>query len=74
VGSAQVVGEQLQQTAATSGADYLMCSSHWGTLTHIEALRSLEFSRPRSCRRGRRPPSEFFWDRFKGRSSHQDGL
>ena len=42
VGSAQTVGEKLQQTAATSGANYMMCSFHWGSLTHAEALRSLE--------------------------------
>ncbi len=42
VGSPAAVGEQLQQTAATSGANYLMCSFHWGSLTHAEAFRSLE--------------------------------
>jgi len=42
VGSPQTVGEKLQQTAATSGANYMMCSFHWGSLTHAEALRSLE--------------------------------
>jgi alkanesulfonate monooxygenase SsuD/methylene tetrahydromethanopterin reductase-like flavin-dependent oxidoreductase (luciferase family) len=42
VGSPQTVGEKLQQTAATSGANYMMCSFHWGSLTHAEASRSLE--------------------------------
>jgi hypothetical protein len=42
VGSPATVGEQLQQTATTSGANYLMCSFHRGTLTHAEAFWSLE--------------------------------
>ncbi|HXW84122.1 MAG TPA: LLM class flavin-dependent oxidoreductase [Candidatus Binataceae bacterium] len=42
VGSPAKVREHLQRTAAESGVNYLMCSFHWGSLTHAEALHSLE--------------------------------
>jgi hypothetical protein len=42
VGSPTTVGAQLERTVASSAANYLMCSFHWGTLTHPEALHSLQ--------------------------------
>jgi alkanesulfonate monooxygenase SsuD/methylene tetrahydromethanopterin reductase-like flavin-dependent oxidoreductase (luciferase family) len=42
VGSPTTVGARLERTVASSGANYLMCSFHWGALTHAEALHSLE--------------------------------
>jgi hypothetical protein len=42
VGSPTTVGERLERTIASSGANYLMCSFHWGALTHAEALHSLQ--------------------------------
>ena len=56
VGSPATVGEQLQKTAATSGANYLMCSFHWGTLTHAEAFRSLELFATEIMPRVTQPP------------------
>lgn len=42
VGSPASVSAKLECTVANSGANYLMCSFHWGTLTHPQALHSLE--------------------------------
>jgi alkanesulfonate monooxygenase SsuD/methylene tetrahydromethanopterin reductase-like flavin-dependent oxidoreductase (luciferase family) len=42
VGTPTTVGTQLARTVANSGANYLMCSCHWGALTHAEALHSLQ--------------------------------
>jgi hypothetical protein len=56
VRSPATVGEQLQKPAATSGANYMMCSFHWGTLTHAEAFRSLELFATEIMPRVTQPP------------------